>query len=151
MKEQEFLDKVWKSKVSIYRKKSDPQNRDWFKKRDGYECARIYKNNLPKMSDAVLEEWCSGGVSGGSCWDDGKDDPHYPMEGQPEPEFTSIDGLISFLCPDISFMNYKKIMAKVVKTESYSQNEYYGNSTNYTYKYAILKDLFDILNNMKLI
>ena len=104
------------------------------------------------FDDYLYSQWNSGGVTGGSCWDEGGTDPHYPVEGEPEPEFTDIDEALTALCPNLSFLQYKKLMASgIVEIGSYSENEYYGNYTTYTYKSIKLRKLFDKLFDMGLL
>jgi hypothetical protein len=90
--------------------------------------------------------WRTGGEDGGSCWDDGTEDNHHPISADPEPEFKSLDKLLIKLCPNISYLQYKRIVSSVIKTGKYTQNEYYGNYTTYSYKAILLRDLFNILN-----
>ena len=97
-------------------------------------------------------QWCSGGVSGGSCWDTGENgDPHYAMSGEAEPEFDAIDTVLTVVCPNLSFLQYKKLLAgNLVTRDEYSQDEYYGNCTNYTFKRIKLRDLLNKLVEMEL-
>jgi hypothetical protein len=120
---------------------NDPKNRwdDKFYSYCGNKKIDLDKNYL-------YIYWRTGGESGGSCWDDGTEDNHYAVSADPEPEFESLDKLLIKLCPNISYLQYKRIIGSVIKTGEYTQNEYYGNYTTYSYKVILLRDLFNILN-----
>jgi hypothetical protein len=114
----------------------------------------IKKSSSKKIKETCLEElylyneWCSGGISGGNCWGD---DGHYAAEGESEPEFTDLDNILNEICPNITYLQYKKLISKVIKEDSYTQHEYYGNSSNYSYKTVLLKDLYDALKELDLL
>jgi hypothetical protein len=115
----------------------------------------IKKSSSKKIKETCLEElylyneWCSGGISGGNCWGD---DNHYAVEGESEPEFTDLDNILNEICPNITYLQYKKLISKVIKEEdSYTQIEYYGNSTIYSYKTILLKDLYDALKELNIL
>jgi hypothetical protein len=114
---------------------------------------RIKKKPIEKSLDEIYlcNEWCSGGISGGSCWDDSKEDNHYATRGESEPEFTSLDNILDEICPNITYLQYKKLITKVIEEDSYIQNEYYGNSSHYSYKTVLLKDLYDTLKELSLL
>ena len=67
-----------------------------------------------------------------------------------EPEFDDVDTVLTKICPTLSFLQYKQLM-KIVTRDEYSENEYYGNCTNYTYKKVKLRDLLNELVRMELI
>lgn len=90
-------------------------------------------------------KWRIGGVGGGSCWDTGDTDPHYAISGEPEPEFHLLDEILEEACPQISFIQYKRICSQVIKTNEYTENEYYGNYTDYAVKWFDLRELYDAL------
>jgi hypothetical protein len=96
-------------------------------------------------------EWNGGGTSGGSCWDDGSGpDPHHSVSGEEEPEFEDLDTVLSKVCPNLSFLEYKQVV-KIIQSDSYVQSEYYGNSHIIMYKIVLLRDLFNKLNELGLI
>ena len=52
------------------------------------------KYGFPKPTPCapfIENKWRTGGISGGSCWDTGDGDHHYPVEGDPESEFRDFD------------------------------------------------------------
>lgn len=107
--------------------------------------------NKPTADDCLYLEWRTGGQSGGSCWDEGDTDPHYPLDGEKEPEFTDLDKILTELCPKISFLQYKTLSTDMIKYDERTENEYYGNYTNYGIKTVRLGDLYDKLVALKLI
>jgi hypothetical protein len=141
MTEQEFLDKVKESGVSLYAKRTAKSRQ--------YDATLEHKN--PKkdaivMDDYIQVTWCGGGIGGGSCWNDGTQDNHYARESDPEPDFTDLDNLLTFICPNISFLVYRKVMRDAnVETGSITEYEYYGNSTIEAYKRVQLGNLYKAL------
>jgi len=127
-------------------------------KKDSYYQSNKFISISPKEKKSEIDlnityletHWMSGGTGGGSCWDDGEEDRHYGIEGDSEPEFTILDNFLLEVCPDITFLQYKKITPKITQSE-WSENEYYGNSTDYTSKSIKLKDLYDVLCEFNLI
>jgi len=103
------------------------------------------KNSLSIPEKGFFEiTWRTGGISGGSCWDEGDRDPHYHVSGDIEPRFTTLDAFLLKVCPNLSFIIYKKI-DDLFEIREYSEYEYYGNSTNYVSKSINIKGLYDIL------
>jgi hypothetical protein len=134
------------AKVTIY--KRAPARYHW----DEPTYTSIRKQEKVDLENHFLYvQWSAGGISGGSCWDEGEQDNHYRTAGEPEPQFDDIDEVLTELCPDLSFLQYKKLMAKVVKQGIYTVNEYYGNSSDYGYKVVNLQELFDALVEMGLL
>lgn len=120
---------------------------------DGVFMADKIDKRIEKSLDEIYlcNEWCSGGISGGSCWDDGKEDNHYATRGESEPEFTSLDNILNEICPNITYLQYKKLIAEVIKEDGYTECEYYGNSTNHSYKTILIKDLYEALKELSLL
>ena len=98
---------------------------------------------------AVWISWATGGQSGGSCWDTG-DSVYSSDDGELEPEFDDLDKILEIICPEVSFLQYKKILREVIKNNSYRDDDYYGNYTNIAQKYVLLKDLYNALNSRNL-
>jgi hypothetical protein len=97
--------------------------------------------------DAIFEQWTTGGMGGGSCWEDGG---HYAVEGEPEPEFESLDKIIVSICPNITFIQYKKLCREVIKRDEYTNNEYYGNYSRESIKYVLIEQLYNALKEQNL-
>lgn len=96
--------------------------------------------------DQLYVEWETGGVSGGSCWEDSDPRP-YTIRDVREPEFKDLDKTILLFWPTIGFIQYKDLVNELVKYGDYSEHEYYGNCTNYSTKTVALKDLHAYLTN----
>lgn len=92
--------------------------------------------------DEYRVDWVTGGLTGGNCWGDNADSP---ISADPEPEMHGIDDILSEVCPNISFLTYKKLMQEIVKTGEDTSYEYYGNYTHYAYKTVNIRDLYDEL------
>lgn len=110
-----------------------------------YETQHYEFGKTTKTAPFVESRWVTGGVSGGSCWDTGDENPHYPLEGEPEPEFDAFDKIIEELAPNIGFVQYKRLCREVIERSSKQVNEYYGNHTTYGVKRFFLKKLYDEL------
>ena len=108
-------------------------------------------SNLDNLYECYLYiRWNTGGISGGSCWDDGTEDRHYHTTGEHEPNFDSLYQLLELVCPKITFIQYNILMSKVLEVDSYTDYEYYGNSTNYCIKTVNLGKMYDIMSEMRL-
>jgi hypothetical protein len=113
----------------------------------GREFEYNYNDNYKKnMKREILEElsvrWVSGGQKGGSCW--GSEGLH-DIEAEEEPEFEELDKVLEKVCPQISFLQYKRICSECIEKDSDCDNEYYGNWTKYSIKKVNLPKLFQTL------
>ena len=95
-----------------------------------------------EMKPALVHAWHVGGTRGGSCWDEGESRHEGYTTGEPEPEWDDLIKILDRFCPDISYLRFRGIMAKC-GTDTYEQNEYYGNSSTYSIRYLYLRDLYD--------
>jgi len=116
----------------------------------GIDMNFIPNNNYEYDLDTIGIKWCTGGVSGGSCWDTGEKDSHYPVKGESQPNFNSLDLILECVCPKITLLESKKLMRNVMITKDYCDNEYYGNYTNYSQIYVQVDELYKYLveNNL---
>ena len=87
-------------------------------------------------------QWSTGGAHG-NCWDDSMS---YSSGDEPL-EFEELDVLLESICPDISFLTYKKIKA-LANIEEYTDSEYYGGYTNYQYWKISIKALYAKLEEL---
>lgn len=85
----------------------------------------------------------TGGVSGGSCWDDS--DPQRYYKDDDIPEFLAFDEVVTKVVPNLPYLHYKVICSEFVKEIEYIDEEYYGNCTDYVIKYVSLCDLYNYL------
>lgn len=91
--------------------------------------------------------WCIGGRDGGNCWGNNYS---YSIDAEEEPEI-GIDELLEQVCPNITYLQYKKIIKDVVHKEQKEIREYYGNYRIVKYKIIIYRDLYDALVKYKVI
>jgi len=89
----------------------------------------------------------TGGVSGGSCWDD-SDPQSYYIGINERPNFEILDLVLSELMPTITYLQFKEI-EKLIHTNDETEYEYYGNSTDYEIKYVILSELIKKLEEFQ--
>jgi hypothetical protein len=91
------------------------------------------------------ESWSLGGTWG--SWDgrSGTVDAETPLE------FTEFDRLLEVVCPNISFLGYKKLKSQCCQLDSRVDSDYYGGSSTNVRHVCNLQELFDSLNEMNLI
>lgn len=145
----EFLDKLKELEISFYIKKKEDKKR-YFDGKKYVNFSFDAKKKIspePKLEELYLyKDWSTGGLSGGSCWGT---ENHYPTEGSPEPEFLDLDKILESLCPNISFLQYKKLMKSLNIDEStWTDDEYYGNCTHMSSKCINLNDLYNALKEI---
>jgi hypothetical protein len=85
----------------------------------------------------VYMRYSPGGWSGGGYR--GEEPSRYT--NSEVPEFDVLDMVLKVLKPDISYLDYKMIVKKLVQTNEDTEREYYGNSTDWIVKYIILSEL----------
>jgi hypothetical protein len=137
---EEFLEKL--IEIGVYWEEPLLNKSRWYRDRDKKE---------ERGPAQIQSKWCTGGIGGGSCWDDGTRDNHYAMNGESEPEFTDLDNILAEFCPKITFLEYKQLCGKLVVQDSESEYEYYGNSTTYGTKTVKCRELFEYLVQKELI
>jgi hypothetical protein len=93
--------------------------------------------HTPKQGTYI--QWTTGGMSGGSCWG-GNPSPY--ISGESQPEWDCLNNFLEEVCPDLSFLKYKNLMSKA-ESYAYTQNEYYGNCTNYAIKCITFDSLYE--------
>lgn len=124
-------------KIDLYTRK-----KDW----DDFELA-VYAAEQKEPRDCwIVNKWQSGGQSGGSCW--GAE--HHSVEGESEPDFIALDDLLAVVIPDISYLEYKKLMRTVNVVEKIQRDsgDYYGNYDEYTYKAIHVTDLYNAIQGI---
>lgn len=103
------------------------------------------KNAVYTSKPHLEVRWKTGGLSGGSCWDTGDEDTrYYSEEGDPEVEFDELDEILERVCPDISYLKFRKL-EKLIEHDSATENEYYGNYSIYSIKRLVVEKLWDFL------
>lgn len=91
------------------------------------------------------QRWSNGGTWG-NCWGNtGTIDADDPKE------FEELDNLLEKICPNISFLQYKKLCAACVTCESDYENDFYGGRENFSYWVCDLNKMYDMLKEMEVI
>lgn len=93
-------------------------------------------------ADHYSVEWRTGGMSGGNCWGD---QPSYSVDADEVPEMTMLDEFLEEICPEITFLEYKRVMRELIESDSRTEYEYYGNHTNYGIRRVNFRKLYDRL------
>lgn len=102
-------------------------------------CGGILKNGV-----LYGESW----VIGGREWNyTGTEWPVTPDEGR---EFEEFDRLLEFVCPDISFLNYKKIKNEICKHNEFHESDYYSSYEKMQWMVSI-EDIVNVLVKYKII
>lgn len=91
------------------------------------------------------KKWIVGG-SWEDCW--GNSSPISKTE--PE-DFDEFDSLLEEICPNITYLQYKKIRKRCVTLESLKEVGYYGSSTEYNYYECNVYRLYEILKELSLL
>ncbi len=101
-------------------------------------------NGVPvRIKELVIyTRYETGGYRGGSCWD--SSDPQPYSEEPPSDKFKVLDMVLEELMPNITYLQFKKIDA-LIHSEEESENEYYGNCTDYKVEYIVLSELYKLL------
>jgi len=77
------------------------------------------------IKDGIISvDWTIGGLTGGSCWGGSADTAR---TADPEPEFEDLDKILAEICPNISFLQYKRLCQAIIKTKDWTEAGYYGN------------------------
>ncbi len=100
----------------------------------------VYVNKDGKMRG---QRWSLGGTWG-NCWGE-----KGTVSGNAQPgSFTEFDELLESVCPEITFLQYKKLYNETVSTEEYSECDYYGGCVNYARFVCNLEKLYEMLDEM---
>lgn len=91
------------------------------------------------------ETWCGGGTWG-NCWGNSGE-----VEPDPVPQFELFDELLTEICPNITFLQYKKLYNSCVTTEESDEYDYYGGHTTQFHYRCNKEKLYEMLNEMNLI
>jgi len=136
-KEKEFLKIVDKLKITVCEK--DEKKSPWAK--------QLKSCKKATLDGVIYEKWCTGGITGGGYSDQSN---YYAQQGEQEPDFIELDNLLTEICPNITYLQYKKLIAGLIELQSWTEDEYYGNSSTYSCKIINLRKLFEKLLEMKL-
>lgn len=103
------------------------------------------ESNYEQTKYVLRVSWSTGGITGGSCWDDGNRTHHNYTSDNPPAEFTLLDQILEHFNSNISFLQYKLLNQTLIEHDSYTEDEYYGNSTSYARKTIELEKLYEYM------
>lgn len=87
------------------------------------------------------EEWCLGGTWANYLGSSGTIDAGEPLENTP------LDNLLEEICPDIKYLQYKKLKSICVVLEERQDSDPYGGSATYVSWKTDLKKLYETLTS----
>lgn len=105
-------------------------------------CREKYYEGHRVEGGSITIEWISGGLTGGNCW--GGEAVHMVTPERPI-EDRLLDDVLTEVCPNISFLLYKRIIG-MAQTRTREDNEYYGNHTEYTVRTHSIRAIHDMLS-----
>lgn len=106
---------------------------------------RAISRNKISIEDGKLSSchWCTGGAYG-NCWNDMMS----PVDAEDPVEFTELDELLQEICPNISFLHYKRIQRECVETADTYEPDYYGGGANYKKWVCDIEKLYNLLSEL---
>ena len=100
------------------------------------------------VRDGVIcsQEWCTGGAYG-NCWDNSMSsiNPDEPCD------FDELDNLLMEICPNVTFLQYKKIKKNCVSIAERYERQYYGGGIHYSHWECDLSKLYASLKELNII
>lgn len=87
--------------------------------------------------------WSIGGVI--CSWTGSRD----AVAGESPREFVELDNLLESICPNLTFLQYKRIFRECVTVKEHYESDYYGGGINYNYYCCDLDTLYEILGSIK--
>lgn len=91
----------------------------------------------------VSDSWVTGGVTGGNCWGG---EANELKDGEKPPEDWALDTFLREYYPEVSYLKYKSLEAKVVQ-EEFTEREYYGNYTHFAFYTISFDDIIAVLED----
>ncbi len=87
----------------------------------------------------------TGGIVGGSCWDDS--DPQSYHNPEPTPHFHALVAVLTELKPNLTFLQFRAIEG-MIQTNGKTEYEYYGNCTDWMVMYIPLSKIVLYLEDL---
>lgn len=103
---------------------------------------------MPEVKNGIIytDSWSKGGTYG-TCWSDDTS----PISPDAQPDCELFDEIMEQVCPDIRFLDYKKIYKWAVTVDEWEDHDYYG-GCEYRARYAIdLNKIHAKLEELKLV
>ncbi len=97
--------------------------------------------------DGILksERWSKGGTWANYLGDSGT------IGEDEQPEFKELDEILTKLCPNLSFIKYKYIMANFVEIKEELENDYYGGTEYFAHYEGRINEILDYLKQNNLL
>jgi len=91
------------------------------------------------------ERWSKGGTWVNYLGDSGT------IGEDEQPEFKELDEILTKLCPNLSFLKYKYIMANFVEIKGESESDYYGGTEYFAHYEGKINEILNYLKQNKLL
>lgn len=99
------------------------------------------RNEELTITNAIVSPaWRTGGITGGSCWGG---EANRSVEGEEMPAW--LEEFLEMIAPETSFLKFRRLQQKCTRY-TYTENEYYGNSTDYAFQVLTVSDILAVLN-----
>lgn len=105
---------------------------------------KTFSKNIASLEDSLWHGYMSSGMSGGNCWGGTATSFYNDNVLSEMPHFVP---LFKKICPNITFLEFKEIN-NMVKEDSFTESEYYGNEITYTYFYLKIYTLYKKLKDL---
>lgn len=111
----------------------------------GFDQSKYSSDRVKKTKYMYSESWSAGGWWG-DCWgNEGTISPDKPLN------FKELDELFEKICPNITYLQYKKIQQECVEIDEYTEHDYYGGVEHLQRWKCDLEKLYEMLKEMKLV
>mgnify|MGYP004626444277 CR=1 FL=1 len=138
------LDKIKKAttldEINLIKKKVELKP-DYLEKIENKKKYNIQGNYL------ISEEWTISGTT--RSYDENWNSVYSPIYSDTTPDFTELDDYLTEICPNISFLTYKKIKKECVDVVEYTNNDYYSTTEDAYYR-CNLEKMFEIINKAEI-
>jgi len=104
-------------------------------------------NGIPidEKEHVIYMRWLSSGMSGGNYHGDSAS--YFEKN---KPEFEVLELVLLVLKPDLSFLQFRKLKRDIkdlIKTNSDTEREYYGNCSDFEIRYIPVSDLINYIEH----
>jgi len=94
----------------------------------------------------IYSQYVKSGKSGGSCWGT---EPEWFYNEPPKDHMKVLDIVLEEVCPNITFLQYKKLSGLIRSNDEYCADNYYGNFDNWHVDFIPLSEFEEFINNIK--
>lgn len=108
--------------------------------------AEVYVTDYKKRKNVIVATWSLGGMTGASCYDTSEKPARMrSLSVEIEPEFECLDRILELFCPEITFIQYKTLVSKVIERFEEGSSDFYGNTDKTGVKVIDMRRLYDRL------